>query len=223
MHINNSLLWSIVSLFFLLFFLVLGIIIYAENSFAFTFFILLFLLLSLVNISKAVRINRIIKEEGIIAHWIYNEYIDEQNLRKKKHSAQIKTIFIMCIVVFCITGLIYSIFWIENHQDTTTGVYFLIGLIGSVCFSIKIIGSYRNLFASNEAFICSDCVWIKGRFIIWNTLFKRFNSCEVIGSELVVYYFEYYHRWIDRSVKIPIPNSKEEEAIKIAEEITQSI
>jgi len=174
--------------------------------------------------------NRIIESEKVIAHWIYSdaEWQAFTQLDYKEEKTKIRKnrkVLFMLVGLFIFTAILSPIVSSEYGILVT---YMMIGLIVLIPFAswlIPHIHHQRNLKHKGEAIITSSAIILNGQLHSWMHDNNKFEGLKIHKETIpMIMEIEYSYKEIYRyrkfvTVRIPVPQGKEEEAQEFGRKI----
>lgn len=192
------------------------------------FLVISFAVTSVIYGSMARKLSRLFLEANNIAHWHYSkeEWSKYYQTEFKKQKTEKKNLFILIAVVVLVVGGIFTL----THRDAWKPlVIVFLGLLlvlGFFAFIVPRIKYYRNKNNSHpDVFIGLNGVFLGGEFHLWNYLTSKLKEVTVDESKMLINIKYFYSTNIgieSTNVRIPIPQSKLEEALSVAEKLLSS-
>jgi hypothetical protein len=195
-------------------------------SFVSFFIAIVAAIVTVMYLSYAGKLNKILRGEGILAHWTYTpEYWAEYTKKEYEEEKNEKKGLFLIITGF---ALFFGIlFWV---LDTEAGFFVflvMLGLIGIVAFAWRFSAwnNYRqNILGVKEVFITKDAIYMNKKFYTWRALFTSFNEVTQEnnhGLKLLVFKYTTTNRTGPQTYKtrVPIPLGQEEQAKNAMQQI----
>jgi hypothetical protein len=179
---------------------------------------------ALVYMNRAAALDRLFKDKNLLAHWTYtsDEWSKYSETDYKADSKGKWSIFHVVAVISLAVGLIFLIFAGEGGMVVFIVMLGLIVLIALVAwFSARQVYN-QNRNSLGEAFISREGVCLNRQFHTWKGLAANLDSVTMLeekGQRLLAFTYSMPSRvgMEARTVRVPVPAGKEEEAKKIAE------
>lgn len=237
MPINNAKRWSFVSgiiTVISIFMIVIGVILSDVNSYWMIYVGAIlgvtFLFFTVIFIRQAKRLERLFKGDELLAHWIFE--LDDRDKKIQKEFENKKGLHLMMLVVIgtlflLITGL-FVIFGFDDFSDAL-GFMILMGGIFLVVSAFALITPYisyhKNKKSTPQIFIGPYSVWMMGEYTQWKAPFIKITGIVYGKSEVgnaIEIHLNIYQRFGPQPhlVFIPIPKGKEEEGLRIAQNLS---
>lgn len=179
---------------------------------------------ALVYMNRAKALDRLFKDENLLAHWSYtaDEWRQYTETDYKADSKGKWSLFYVVAVISLAVGLIFLIFAGEGGVFVFFVMLGLIALIAFVAWFSARHAYNQNRKSVGEAFISREGVFLNRQFHTWKGLAANLDSVAIIeekGQSLVAFTYSMPSRvgMEERTVRVPVPVGKEEEARKIAE------
>lgn len=179
---------------------------------------------ALVYMNRAAALDRLFKDESLLAHWTYttDEWKQYTEVDYKADSKSKWSLFYIVAVISLVVGLFFLIFAGEGGVLVFFVMLGLIALIAIVAwFSARQVYN-QNRSSLGEAFISRDGLSLNRRFHTWKGLAANLDSVAMLeekGQHLLAFKYSMPSRvgMEERTVRVPVPTGKEEEAKKIVE------
>jgi hypothetical protein len=178
----------------------------------------------------ASKLDKILRGEGILAHWIYTPQLwaDYTQKEYEEEYSQKKGLFILVTVIALFFGFL---FWALDAEAGFAVFIVMLGLIGVVAFAwqYSLWSSYRNNKRSGvkEVYISKDAVYLNRKLYCWNAPMTRLNGVSqenVRGLDLLVFKYttdNVRYGPTTYTTLVPIPAGEEEHAQYIMLQINQ--
>ena len=174
------------------------------------------------------KVDRILRGEGVLAHWVYppelwleftgKEYLEEQSEKKG--------LFFIVAVFALFFGVL---FWVFDPEAGFIVFLVMLGLIG-LCFFAWQFSAWSNMRQNSasgvkEVYITKDAVYLNRRFVTWKAWFTHFNSValeEKCGLLLLVFRYTVHSVRAGPHVyttRVPVPFGQQETARYVAEQV----
>ncbi len=172
---------------------------------------------------RAAKLQRILKGEGVIAHWDYSpaEWKEYTEKEYKTEKSEKKALFLITAILALVIGLGFFIF------DNEAGMWVLltmVALIAILAFTAWFTAWYRhreNLNYHGEVYITGKAVYLNRQLHTWSGLGEKFESVEFTrrkGQSMLSIVYSVWTRTgrTPVTIRIPVPAGKEAEAEAIA-------
>ena len=204
-----------------------------DGGFAISFVSLLVVIVSIIvalfYFNLAGRLDRILRGEGVLAHWTYSpeywrEYAQKEYAEEKSEK---KGIF---VVVFGFALFFGFLFWLLDAEAGFFVFLTMIGLIALVAFVWRFSSWYnyrQNVNGVREAFITKDAIYMNKKLYAWRTVFTSFDDVTLRDNRsLPLLVFKYTVTNIRTgpqtyTTRVPIPPGEEETAKEIMKQINE--
>ena len=198
-------------------------------SFVSLLVVIIGVIVALFYFSLAGRLDRILRGEGVLAHWTYSpeywrEYAQKEYAEEKSEK---KGIFI----VVCGFALFFGfLFWFLDAEAGFFVFLMMMGLIGLVAFVWLFSSWYnykQNLSGIREAFITKDAIYMNKKLYAWRTVLTSFDEVTLRESHsLPLLVFKYTVTNVRTgpqtyTTRVPIPPGEEETAKEIMRQINE--
>ena len=170
------------------------------------------------------KLARILRGEGVIAHWTYSreewkEYTEKEYIEEKGEK---KTLFIVTAILALIIGFGFFVF------NTETGLWVLLAMVVLIlilAFTAWFTAWYRhreNAMSQGEVYITGKAVYLNRQLHTWNGLGEKFEFVEMKRNSkqsmlVIVYTVATRTGRTPVTVRIPVPAGREKEAEAIAD------
>ncbi len=203
-----------------------------EGGFAISFLSLFMLIAALVTaamfMSYARKVDRILRGEGLLAHWIYppDYWIEYTKKEYQTEKSEKKGLFLIVTAFALFFGVLFWAF------DPEAGFYvflMMLVLIAIIAFAWQFSAWYnyrQNMRGIREVYIAKDAIYMNKRLYTWQTVLTRFDEVTQQnnqGISLIVFRYTAATRAGPQTytTRVPIPQGQEETAKKIIEIINQ--
>lgn len=179
---------------------------------------------AIVFMNRAAALDRLFKDENLLAHWTYTtdewrQYTDAEY----KTELKVKwNIFYLVAGISLAVGLLFLVAVPDGGLVVFLAMLSLIALIAFVAwFSARqVYNQNRNYLG--EAFISREGLSLNCQFHTWKGLAANLDSVAILeekGQRLLAFTYSMPSRvgMEERTVRVPVPAGKEEEAKKITE------
>jgi hypothetical protein len=186
-------------------------------------------IVGLMYLGWAGKLDKILRGEGILAHWTYtSEYWAEYTEKEyEEEKSEKKGLFILVSG----TALFFGVLFLVFDREAGLFVFFLmLGLIGLVAFAWRFSAWYnyrQNVNGVKEAYITKDAVYMNRKFTTWRAPFTRFDEVTHVkkrGLALLAFRYTTTNPRTGAATyitRVPIPLGQEEEAENIMRQINQ--
>ena len=147
---------------------------------------------------SASKLDRILRGEGVLAHWVYPQEFWEQFMGKEyiEEKSEKKGLFLIITAFALFFGVL---FWVLDPEAGFYVFLVMLGLIG-LCFMAWQLSAWSNLRQNSrtgikEVYISKDAVYLNGKFISWTGWFSHFNSVALEqrrGISILVFHYTIY-------------------------------
>lgn len=185
------------------------------------------IVMAIIYTKRSSIVKRIQLKDGLLAQWTYTAEEWEQYARKEhaESKREKRTLFMMVTVISVIIG---GVLIIVEPNDWLIFLPTIIGIIiisgGSALLAVWL--SYRrNYKHRGEVFVAREALIINGVLHVWKGMGCRLTGVDYQGyqREIPVISFAYTvparHGSSPVTVRVPVPEGREEEALKIAMEL----
>lgn len=186
-------------------------------------------LVGVMYVGWAGQVDKILRGEGILAHWIYTpQFWAEYTVKEyKQEKSEKKGLFLMISAFALFFGVL---FWI---LDTEAGFFVflvMLGLIGLVGFTWRFTAwhTYRHNRSEGikEAYITANAVFMNRRLYTWRAWFTKFDEVTLARSKgMTVLVFRYTTSGrggtSTYTTRVPVPPGQEETAENVIQTIHQ--
>jgi hypothetical protein len=179
--------------------------------------------------SRAAKINRFLRGEGILAHWKYSleewmQYTEKEASRDKRSK---RTMFFVIAGMALVIGIIYS------AVNPKSGVWVLVAMIGLIVilgFAAWVTVRYnqrQNKKYQGEAYIARDGVFLNRQLHLWKQLGAYLNSVEYVDDNPPLLTFTYFALTgtvtQEYHANVPVPKGQEAKARELLEELRKEV
>jgi hypothetical protein len=185
----------------------------------------------LMYLGWAGKLDKILRGEGILAHWTYTpqywaEYTENEYAQEKTEK---KGLFIVVSGFALFFGIL---FWVLDQDAGFIVFLVMMGLIGMVAFAWRFSAwhNYRqNINGIKEAYITKDAIYMNKKLYTWRTVFTSFDEVTQENNQglaLLIFKYATAGRAGPQTylTRVPIPPGQEEAAKNIVQQInTQNI
>ncbi len=203
-----------------------------EGGFAISFFSLFILVIALITagmyLSYANKVDKILRGEGLLAHWIYppDYWIEYTKKEYKTEKTEKKGLFLIVTGFALFFGVL---FWVLDPEAGFYVFLMMLGLIGIVAFAWQFSAWYnyrQNMTGVREVYITKDAIYLNRRLYTWQTVLTSFDEVTQENNQdmpLMVFRYTAATRTGPQTytTRVPIPQGQEETAKKIIETINQ--
>ena len=172
------------------------------------------------------KLDKILRGEGILAHWYYTPEVWAEYTRKeyREEISEKKGLFLLVSGFALFFGIL---FWVLDAEAGFFVFLVMLGLIGLVAFVWRFSAwhNYRqNISGVKEAYITKDAIYMNKKFITWRAIFTRFDEVtqeDKQGLALLVFKYTLTNRTGPQTytTRVPIPPGQEENAKNIMQQI----
>lgn len=197
-------------------------------SFGSLFTAVVAVIVGIMYLSWAGKLDKILHGEGILAHWTYTaefwaEYTEKEYEEEKTEK---KGLFIVVSGIALFFGFL---FWVLDAEAGFFVFLVMLGLIGLVAFTWRFSAWYnykQNINGVKEAYITKESVYINKKFVTWHALFTSFNEARIEnnhGLSVIAFKYTLTNRTGAQTytTRVPIPPDQEETAKNIIQQINQ--
>lgn len=177
-------------------------------------------------IGYAGKLDKILRGEGILAHWTYTSEVWAEYTQKeyREEKAEKKGLFLLVSGFALFFGIL---FWVIDAEAGFFVFLVMLGLIGLVAFAWQFSAwvNYRqNIGGVKEAYITRDAIYLNKKFFTWRTIFTRFDEVTQKnnhGLSLLIFKYTTTSRTGPQTytTRVPIPPGQEENAKNIMQQI----
>ncbi len=186
-----------------------------------------FAITSAVYAGMAKRLGKIFSGTNVLTHWEYSkeEWLKYSAKEFKKQKSEKWGIFILIAIITVIVGVIFNIIYRDAWKVVAislSGLLLLLAFIAFIIPRVKYNRERKN--TAPEVYIGLNGIYLAGEFHLWNFLSSKLEEVNFNEKEmLIIIKYSYYTRvgvsYTD--VRIPVPQSKREEAEIIVERLNK--
>jgi hypothetical protein len=153
-----------------------------DGGFAISFISILVAIVAVIvgamYIGYAGKLEKILRGEGILAHWTYTSELWAEYTQKeyRGEKTEKKGLFLLVSGFALFFGVL---FWVLDSEAGFFVFLVMLGLIGLVAFAWQFSAwvNYRqNIGGVKEAYITKDAIYMNKKFVTWRTLFTSFDK-----------------------------------------------
>jgi hypothetical protein len=183
------------------------------------------IIVGIMYLSWAAKLDRILRGEGIIAHWTYTPEFWAKYTEKeyKEEISEKKGLFIIISVIALGCGFFFLAI------DPETGLFVfavMLVLIGLCAFAWRFSAwnnHRQNVGGVREAFISKDAIYMNKKFYTWKAFLTSFDGVSIEktrGMSMLVFKYTNVNKAGAQTyvTRVPIPPGQEEEAKSILEQ-----
>jgi hypothetical protein len=177
----------------------------------------------------AARLDRLLRGEGVLAHWTYSpefwrEYAEKEYAEEKTEK---KGIFLLVSGFALFFGVL---FWLFDAEAGFVVFLVMMGLIALVAFVWQFSSWYnyrQNVNGVREAIISKNAVYMNKKFYAWRTVLTSFDGVTLRDNRsMPLLVFKYTVSNVRTgpqtyTTRVPIPPGEEEKAKEIMLQINQ--
>jgi hypothetical protein len=192
-------------------------------SFICFFLVIVGIIVIIIFALRAKRLARILRGEGVLAHWTYSSdkwkaYAEKEY---KTEKGEKKALLIIISVIALVIGII---FFLINPQSGAWVLLVMVALIGILAFMAWFTSWYNhreNLKYHGEAYIADKAVYLNRQLHMWGGIGEKLENVELVKDGdlpllVITYSVPTRSGRSSTSVRIPVPPGKENEAEGIA-------
>jgi hypothetical protein len=201
-----------------------------DGGFAISFISILVAIVAVIvgamYIGYAGKLEKILRGEGILAHWTYTSELWAEYTQKeyRGEKTEKKGLFLLVSGFALFFGVL---FWVLDSEAGFFVFLVMLGLIGLVVFAWQFSAwvNYRqNIGGVKEAYITKDAIYMNKKFVTWRTLFTSFDKVTQDnnhGLSLLTFKYTTTSRTGSQTytTRVPIPPGQEENAKNIMQQI----
>jgi protein-S-isoprenylcysteine O-methyltransferase Ste14 len=181
------------------------------------------LIVALIYMARAGKLDKILKGSDLIAHWTYSpdewqQYTEEEYQRQKSGN---RGLFILIAVISLVIGIIY---FIADHRNGQWVLLTMVGLIALMAFVAWFTAYYnhrQNKQNRGEAFFAPDALYINRQLHDFKGLGAKLENVALKGDSQQYIEFTYSAPTRtgrqDYQARVPIPQGKDDEARTLVE------
>jgi hypothetical protein len=172
------------------------------------------------------RLDRILRGEGVLAHWTYTSDYWKIYMKKeyKEEISEKKGLFIIVSAFALFFGVL---FWVLDSEAGFFVFLVMLLLIGLclIAWQFSAWVNYRqNISGVKEAYISKDGIYLNRKFTTWRTLFTSFNGVTIDEKKhmsLLVFKYTSLNRTGAQTyiTRVPIPPEQKEAATIVMQQI----
>jgi hypothetical protein len=172
------------------------------------------------------RLDKILRGEGILAHWTYTpEYWAQYT--KKEYQEEISEKKGLFIIVSGFALFFGVLFWVLDNEAGFFVFLVMMLLIGLCLLAWRgsaWLNHRQNLNPVREAYITKDAIYLNHKFTTWRTLFTSFDGA-TINHTKTVSFLVFKYTSLNRtgaqtySSRVPIPPDQKENAIIVMQQV----
>jgi len=188
-------------------------------SFVSLFVAIVAAIVGVMYLGYAGKLDKILRGEGILAHWTYTpEYWAEYTRKEyEEEKSEKKGLFLIVSGFALFFGIL---FWVLDAEAGFFVFLVMLGLIGLVAFAWRFSAwhNYRqNISGVKEAYVTKDAIYMNKKFITWRAIFTSFDEVTQEnnhGLSLLVFKYTTTNRTGPQTytTRVPIPPGQEENA-----------
>jgi hypothetical protein len=236
MYRNNAKRWTVISLLITMagiLMIFLGIII-SDPGYYWMIYVgaivtLAFLISSANFIRQAGRLERLFDGKELLAHWVFGqaERLKRAETELAEKRARHTVMLIVIGAFFLIITVIFLLFGFDDFEEALMFAGIMVGVFAVIAASALITPYvFYNRMRSSvpEVFIGPYSVWVMGEYTQWKAPMTKITSVSLLsedsGSVIEIGYF-ILQRYGPQphTLRIPVPEGKEEEAARISENL----
>ncbi|HEY5556497.1 MAG TPA: hypothetical protein VIK44_05955 [Acetobacterium sp.] len=166
----------------------------------------------------------------LLAHWTFDstEQLEKVEAEYKERKTRNKIMIIVMTFFFVLIGGFFLLFAFDDMEEA--GLFFMIFfgtlvLLYIVAFAAPRVMYNRMKKALPEVFVGPYSAWVMGEYTQWKAPMTRITDVNLLhdesGDVVISVNFEILQRYGPQLqvCRIPVPDGKEEEAIKVAKKI----
>jgi hypothetical protein len=195
-------------------------------SFVSFFITICAIIVAVMYLGFANKVDKILRGEGVLAHWTYTSdyWSDYTEKEYEAEKSEKKGLFLTITGFALFFGIL---FWVLDPEAGFLVFLVMLALIGLVGFAWRFSAWYtykQNIGGVREAYITKDVVFMNKKLYTWNTVFTSFDEVKKKnnqGLSLLVFRYTTASRAGPQTyiIRVPIPHGQEELAMKIVEQI----
>jgi hypothetical protein len=172
---------------------------------------------------RAKNLGRILRGEGVIAHWTYSPeewkaYAEKEYSLEKGEK---KSLFILVAAIALVMGIGFFVFNPESGGWVLLSMVALVGVIAFTAWFSAWCRHRENTRYHGEAYITGQSVYLNRQLHTWSGPGEKFGSMEIAnidGRNILVIGYTVWTRngRTPVTVRVPVPAGKEKEAEAIA-------
>ena len=203
-----------------------------EGGFAISFFSLFILIMAIITaaiyLSFANKVEKILRGEGLLAHWIYpaDYWMDYAKKEYTTEKSEKKGLFLIVTGFALFFGVL---FWVLDPEAGFYVFLMMIALIGIVAFAWRFSAwhtYHQNMTGPKEVYITKNAIYLNQRLYTWQTVLTSFDEATQENNQglpLIVFRYTATTRAGPQTyiTRVPIPKGQEETAKKIVKAINQ--
>jgi hypothetical protein len=187
------------------------------------------LIVALIYMARAAKLDRILKGTNLLAHWIYSQdewqqFTNEEYTRQKSSN---KGLFIMISVISIIIGIAFFVADRRNGIWVLLSMIGLIGLMALVAWFTAFYNRRENQKRLGEVYITPEAVYINRQLCDFTSLGAKLEKTELKGDP--PRYIEFVYSAPTRTgrqrydTRVPVPGGKEKEARELVDKFNSRV
>jgi MFS family permease len=184
----------------------------------------------IIYLRLASKLDRITREENVLAHWIYapDEWKQYTEREHREDAAAKRSLFILVAVISVIVGIIFYAIVQDNPLLIAMIILGIIIIVGLAAYFSTLASYLNNKNHLGETYIALDGVYLNRQTHIWNGLGTKleeiiYDDDKGINPQIIVTYSApgtYNNN--SYTVRIPVPPGQEKAAQVIVKRIAET-
>lgn len=187
------------------------------------FLALIGLIIASLYMIRAKKLNRIFQGDKLMAHWTYSsdewQQYAEVEYQRQKDSNRKLFMMVSIVAIVCVLG-----FWIFNNSSGAIAFFAVLGviaLIGFISWFVTYYNYKQNKNIHGQVYLTSDAVYINRQLHDLKGFGSKLEKTELKEDLQPYIEFTYSvptrHGRQNQEVRVPIPQGKYDEALKLVE------
>jgi hypothetical protein len=180
-------------------------------------------------VQQARLLDRILKEDNILAHWIYSreEWDQYAETEYRVVNKENRALYYIVPALALLFGILYIVFSPKPYRSWGIILFSFIALSPLVAWFSAWYDHRRNRKYLGEAYITRDAVYLSRRLATWRGLGRRLESVVVADNEsqqllVIIYSDPHGDDRQEYTIRVPVPRGQEKAAEEIAEKLNYS-